>query len=473
MKFLTQDYYEILDLEPGADNEAVKRAYRLVRRSFRPDSMAIHSLYSTDETEAIGAKIDEAFRILSRPESAGRYAKYHRTARPGMPIPRRPEEFFDQVHQLDSATPIEALARAVGSDDEVTDAPVAAVSQLHPRRPARPTSVEIRASRDETLRDDVDTDPALGVAAASATGAVPESQVDLFLDALEEVEEVLDVPEAPAFVAAAMVEDDVYDAPILDLPDTAYEAPPRRELDYADVDALLSSVAARPVAPPRAAGPVPVPAAPAFVAPVQPAAPARPAVRTRVPPPARYTPPAPVQSRAAPYAHPPMATSPVAASPVAASPTAPTVAVAPVAGPVGGPPPTNASTLASVAAVNRDLGPRPRRWSRDTIRTRAVGPLALQPLSAEDIEAFEMDCGGMGGEFLKQVRRALGVSIEDIAARTKISQGMLRYIEAEEIEFLPARVYLRGYLTQIGRLLRLPLPKIVDGYMKANGLGSK
>ena len=166
-------------------------------------------------------------------------------------------------------------------------------------------------------------------------------------------------------------------------------------------------------------------------------------------------------------------TTTVSGSPGAASPTAPTVAVAPVAGPVGGPPPTNASTLASVAAVNRDLGPRPRRWSRDTIRTRAVGPLALQPLSAEDIEAFEMDCGGMGGEFLKQVRRALGVSIEDIAARTKISQGMLRYIEAEEIEFLPARVYLRGYLTQIGRLLRLPLPKIVDGYMKANGLGSK
>ncbi len=473
MKFLTQDYYEILDLEPGADNEAVKRAYRLVRRSFRPDSMAIHSLYSTDETEAIGAKIDEAFRILSRPESAGRYAKYHRTARPGMPIPRRPEDFFDQVHQLDSATPIEALARAVGSEDEVTDAPVAAVSQLHPRRAPRSTAVEVRADRDATLPpdygDDVSTDPSLVGAAAAATGAVPEAQADLFLDALEEVEELHDVPEAPAFVAAAVVEDDPYvahDDSVYDLPPSAFEAPPPpAELDYADVDALLSSVASRPVAPPR-------PAAPA----------ARPAVRTRVPAPAPYaSSPAPTPYASAP-APAPYAGAPGPAlvqsrgptysqAPVPdASPTAPTVAVPPVAGPA---PVTNASTLASVAAVNRDLGPRPRRWSRDTIRTRAVGQLELNPLSAEDIDAFEMDCGGMGGEFLKQVRRALGVSIDDIAARTKISRGMLRYIEAEELEFLPARVYLRGYLTQIGRLLKLPLPKIVDGYMKANGLGKQ
>ena len=150
-----------------------------------------------------------------------------------------------------------------------------------------------------------------------------------------------------------------------------------------------------------------------------------------------------------------------------AASTAATVAVAPV----GGPPQSNAATLASVAAVNHDFGPRPRRWSRETIRTRAVGQLTVEGLSADDIEAFEVDCGGMGGEFIKQVRRALNVNIEDIESRTKISTGMLRYIEADDLEFLPARVYLRGYLTQIGRLLKLPLPRIVDGYMRANGLG--
>jgi hypothetical protein len=479
MKFLTQDYYEILDVAPGADNEAVKRAYRLVRRSFRPDSMAIHSLYSTDETEAIGSKIDEAFRILSRPESSGRYAKYHRTAQPGMAIPRRPEDFFDQVHQLDAATPIEALARAVGSEDEVIDSPVPAVAQLRPRIPAHATPVKMEALPANTRMEDVDTDPALSVASASAAGAVPESHIDLFLDALEEVEEVeevedmVDVLEAPTLIAAALVDDSIYDLPDASYgaplepqaPSFEYEPPSPRELDYADVDALLSSVAARPIST-YAAQPPPAPPAPSRQAVTRPStapvrhAPhpaARPvdraAVRTRVP---------------TPYASTPVQNEPMAQSPVEfAASTAATVAVAPV----GGPPQSNAATMASVAAVNHDLGPRPRRWSRETIRTRAVGQLTVQGLSPDDIEAFEMDCGGMGGEFIKQVRRALDVNIEDIASRTKISTGMLRYIEADELEFLPARVYLRGYLTQIGRLLKLPLPRIVDGYMRANGLG--
>jgi hypothetical protein len=475
MKFLTQDYYEILDVAPGADNEAVKRAYRLVRRSFRPDSMAIHSLYSAEETEAIGAKIDEAFHILSRPESAGRYAKYHRTGREGMSIPRRPKDFFDQVHQLDAATPIEALARAVGAEEEVTDAPIAAVAQLHPRPPRRPIEIHAQGPQlshpPDGRRDDTDPD---AHAAASAAGAVPESHIDLFLDALEEVE---DAPDAPVFLTASVVLDperpgvaDPMDRgpaagptpvdSIHDLPEEAFEtsAPPAvADLDYSDVDALLSSASGMMNAPVS-----------------------RSPVATSAPP---YSPPAPrraaqprtwAQSRteapsrsSAPGFNP--SGGQASTPPSVASPTAPTLAVPPVEGPSPG---TN-STLASVAAVRRDFGPRPRRWSRDTIRTRAVGPLQFEPLAATDLEAFEMDCGGMGGEFIKQVRRAVGVSIEDIATRTKISTGMLRYIEAEDLQFLPARVYLRGYLTQIGRLLKLPVPKIVDGFMKANGLGKK
>ena len=65
MKFVTQDYYQILNVSPEASGEEVKRAYRTVRQSFRPDSMAVHSLYSQEETETISAKIDEAFQILS------------------------------------------------------------------------------------------------------------------------------------------------------------------------------------------------------------------------------------------------------------------------------------------------------------------------------------------------------------------------------------------------------------------------
>ena len=87
MKFVTQDYYQILNVSPEANGEEVKRAYRTVRQSFRPDSMAVHSLYSPEETGAISAKIDEAFQILSQPEQAANYRRYRNNGRSGMEIP--------------------------------------------------------------------------------------------------------------------------------------------------------------------------------------------------------------------------------------------------------------------------------------------------------------------------------------------------------------------------------------------------
>jgi len=118
MKFVTQDYYQILNVSPEANGEDVKRAYRAVRQSFRPDSMAVHSLYSPEETEAISSKIDEAFQILSQPEHAANYRRYQRNGSNGMSIPRSPEVFFDEIHELDERSPIEALAAAVGTRQE-------------------------------------------------------------------------------------------------------------------------------------------------------------------------------------------------------------------------------------------------------------------------------------------------------------------------------------------------------------------
>ncbi len=121
MKFVTQDYYQILNVSPEANGEDVKRAYRAVSQSFRPDSMAVHSLYSPEETEAISSKIDEAFQILSQPEPAANYRRYQRNGRSGMSVPRSPEVFFDEIHELDERSPIEALAAAVGTHEETPD----------------------------------------------------------------------------------------------------------------------------------------------------------------------------------------------------------------------------------------------------------------------------------------------------------------------------------------------------------------
>lgn len=107
MKFVSQNYYEILDTNPSASEEDVKRSYRLVRRSFEPESMAIYSLYSPEETEAIGAKIDEAFGILTNRDRRRCYDKYLRYGDRKAGIADDPDVFFDRVHDIGELVPLE------------------------------------------------------------------------------------------------------------------------------------------------------------------------------------------------------------------------------------------------------------------------------------------------------------------------------------------------------------------------------
>ncbi len=76
MKFVNQNYYEILDVDPDSRDEDIKRAYRAVRRSFDPGSPALHSLYSPEESEAIASKIDEAFKVLNSRDRRRAYDRY-------------------------------------------------------------------------------------------------------------------------------------------------------------------------------------------------------------------------------------------------------------------------------------------------------------------------------------------------------------------------------------------------------------
>jgi curved DNA-binding protein CbpA len=69
------------------------------------------------------------------------------------------------------------------------------------------------------------------------------------------------------------------------------------------------------------------------------------------------------------------------------------------------------------------------------------------------------------GQFLKKIREYKGVSIEELSEFTKISRTYITCIESEEYESLPAAVYLRGFILQIAKALRLPHEKAATGYM--------
>ncbi len=95
----------------------------------------------------------------------------------------------------------------------------------------------------------------------------------------------------------------------------------------------------------------------------------------------------------------------------------------------------------------------------------AAGERAESPSSTAEIT----------GELLRKVREQRGLELSDIAQRTRISERHLRSIEEERFDELPAAVYVRGFVGQVARILKMDASRAVEGYLRrfhtANGPG--
>lgn len=69
------------------------------------------------------------------------------------------------------------------------------------------------------------------------------------------------------------------------------------------------------------------------------------------------------------------------------------------------------------------------------------------------------------GGFLRRVREARRISIEEMSSTTKVGKNYLQAIEEENFGKLPAAVFLRGFITQVAKTLRLPHDQVVAAYM--------
>jgi flagellar biosynthesis protein FlhG len=68
------------------------------------------------------------------------------------------------------------------------------------------------------------------------------------------------------------------------------------------------------------------------------------------------------------------------------------------------------------------------------------------------------------GELLRRIRVARGLSVEEIEERTKIARYHVRALEAEKWDNLPASLYVRGFLTNLARELRIPAQRVLETY---------
>ena len=66
------------------------------------------------------------------------------------------------------------------------------------------------------------------------------------------------------------------------------------------------------------------------------------------------------------------------------------------------------------------------------------------------------------GSFVREQRRRRGMSLEQLAAATKIPPASLRLIEEDRFEDLPAQVFAKGFLRCCARALGLPADRVLE-----------
>lgn len=95
--------------------------------------------------------------------------------------------------------------------------------------------------------------------------------------------------------------------------------------------------------------------------------------------------------------------------------------------------------------------------------------ISSEPVQKEKDPNFESEYLALtawDGQWIKKVREYKGLSVGYMSEVTKISSFYITAVEEEQIENLPAPVFVRGYVVQIAKVLGLNEKLVADTYMK-------
>lgn len=81
-------------------------------------------------------------------------------------------------------------------------------------------------------------------------------------------------------------------------------------------------------------------------------------------------------------------------------------------------------------------------------------------------ENLDPDDGVFDGPVLRRIRMSRGVELEEICGVTKISELHLRFLEENRYHDLPAAVYVRGFVKEYAKCLRLDPLQVANTYME-------
>lgn len=91
---------------------------------------------------------------------------------------------------------------------------------------------------------------------------------------------------------------------------------------------------------------------------------------------------------------------------------------------------------------------------------------ALNFVLNDEMENRIAHCQDFDGKFLKEIREYKNVSIEKMAEMTRIMKTYLIYIENDEYAKLPATAYIRGFIFQYAKHLKLNTDVVANSYVQ-------
>jgi len=143
--------------------------------------------------------------------------------------------------------------------------------------------------------------------------------------------------------------------------------------------------------------------------------------------------------------------------------------------------------------ANRTSAPQPYMPVKSTasataqaraIEERWVGPVKVSQKSKEELpqgfsrtkfsvfevksemEAAISAATEVDGQLSQKIRLYKGVTLDQMSEEIRVIKSTLVALEANDVEALPVAVFVRGFVTQIARVLQLNERSIVDNYMK-------
>ena len=118
---------------------------------------------------------------------------------------------------------------------------------------------------------------------------------------------------------------------------------------------------------------------------------------------------------------------------------------------------------------------RPVRPPQEAVAVTPLPSPALPPVPSEAPHKPFVPPEGASwtGELLRQAREARGLTVVQMADRTKLSRLHIECVEGERFDQLPVAVYLRGIVMCIARELRLDGQKVARSYLERASGGGK